>query len=206
MRKAILLAALSLTGPAWGLGGAITQTPETIYNTPVSPSTVTATGTGYALQVTAGGAYVHGNSVFKSSVTAGVGVFGPAFIGGNSGAATLLTIGNNGIAQTNFTNAAIYQTATGGTTLNSASGQVVDLSINGTRVTRVTTSELNTVVASGNSTVASSSTASGFGVLLGHGASGGCIMLTDTDNAGWTECKALNGTLSCATDADGVCD
>lgn len=35
---------------------------------------------------------------------------------------------------------------------------------------------------------------------------GGCIMLQDTDNAGWTECDALNGVLSCSIDADGVCD
>lgn len=59
---------------------------------------------------------------------------------------------------------------------------------------------------SGNVVVASSTTASGFGVFSAHGTSGGCIMLTDTDNAGWTKCKALNGTLSCATDADGICD
>jgi len=35
---------------------------------------------------------------------------------------------------------------------------------------------------------------------------GGCFMILDSDGAGWTECSALNGTLSCATDADGVCD
>lgn len=33
-----------------------------------------------------------------------------------------------------------------------------------------------------------------------------CVMWRDTDDAGWTECFALNGTLSCTTDADGVCD
>lgn len=33
-----------------------------------------------------------------------------------------------------------------------------------------------------------------------------CIMFRDSDDAGWSECEALNGTLSCATDADGVCD
>lgn len=66
--------------------------------------------------------------------------------------------------------------------------------------------KLQVQAASGNVVVASSTTASGFGVFSAHGASGGCIMLTDTDNAGWTKCKALNGTLSCATDADGICD
>lgn len=35
---------------------------------------------------------------------------------------------------------------------------------------------------------------------------GGCIMLRDTDDAGWTECDALDGTLSCSVDADGICD
>ncbi|MBD3248893.1 hypothetical protein GF336_02495 [Candidatus Woesearchaeota archaeon] len=32
-----------------------------------------------------------------------------------------------------------------------------------------------------------------------------CIMIRDTDNAGWTKCTALNGVLSCTTDADGIC-
>ena len=39
-----------------------------------------------------------------------------------------------------------------------------------------------------------------------NGASGGCLMFRDTDNAGWTECNALNGILTCSLDADGVCD
>lgn len=38
------------------------------------------------------------------------------------------------------------------------------------------------------------------------GTNGGCIMLRDTDSAGYTECDALNGALSCSIDADGVCD
>lgn len=38
------------------------------------------------------------------------------------------------------------------------------------------------------------------------GTTGGCLMFQDTDGAGWTECDALNGVLSCSTDADGVCD
>ena len=68
------------------------------------------------------------------------------------------------------------------------------------------TDKLHVITASGNNVVSSSSTASGFGVFHAHGTSGGCLMIRDTDDAGWTECKALNGTLSCATDADGVCD
>ena len=68
------------------------------------------------------------------------------------------------------------------------------------------TSKLEVLTASGNNVVASSSTASGFGVFLAVGTSGGCLMIRDTDNAGWIECTALNGTLSCAIDADGVCD
>lgn len=51
-----------------------------------------------------------------------------------------------------------------------------------------------------------SSTTSGFGAFTGYGSSGGCLMFRDTDNAGWTECKFLDGVMSCATDADGVCD
>jgi hypothetical protein len=38
------------------------------------------------------------------------------------------------------------------------------------------------------------------------GTTGGCLMIQDTDGAGWTECDVLNGVMSCSTDADGVCD
>ena len=38
------------------------------------------------------------------------------------------------------------------------------------------------------------------------GSVGGCLMLRDTDDAGWTECCALDGVLSCAIDADGTID
>jgi hypothetical protein len=44
------------------------------------------------------------------------------------------------------------------------------------------------------------------GQLRIDGDSGACLMLQDTDNAGWTECDALNGVLTCGTDADGICD
>lgn len=46
----------------------------------------------------------------------------------------------------------------------------------------------------------------GVGQATLDGSTGGCIMLRDTDDAGWTECDALDGTLSCSVDADGVCD
>lgn len=46
----------------------------------------------------------------------------------------------------------------------------------------------------------------GVGQLTLDGSTGGCIMLRDTDDAGWTECDALDGTLSCSVDADGICD
>lgn len=38
------------------------------------------------------------------------------------------------------------------------------------------------------------------------GSSGGCLMIRDTDDAGWTECFVLNGVMSCTIDADGICD
>lgn len=44
------------------------------------------------------------------------------------------------------------------------------------------------------------------GTLKLDGNVGGCLMFRDTDDAGWTECDALNGTLSCSIDADGLCD
>lgn len=43
------------------------------------------------------------------------------------------------------------------------------------------------------------------GCVRADGAVGGAVMLRDTDDAGWTECTALNGTLSCTTDPDGLC-
>jgi len=45
-----------------------------------------------------------------------------------------------------------------------------------------------------------------WGTVKVDGANGGCFMMRDTDDSGWTECKALNGTLTCAIDADGICD
>lgn len=45
----------------------------------------------------------------------------------------------------------------------------------------------------------------GFGDLRLDGSSGGCLMIRDTDDAGWTKCTVLNGTMTCTTDADGVC-
>lgn len=49
-------------------------------------------------------------------------------------------------------------------------------------------------------------TTGSLGQVTVDGSGGGCLMLRDTDDAGWTECSALNGTLTCTTDADGVCD
>jgi hypothetical protein len=36
--------------------------------------------------------------------------------------------------------------------------------------------------------------------------SGGCIMMRDTDDAGWTEIFTLNGAITGTVDADGICD
>ena len=46
----------------------------------------------------------------------------------------------------------------------------------------------------------------GIGQVTIDGSSGACLMLRDTDDAGWTECDAIGGVLSCSVDADGVCD
>ena len=43
-------------------------------------------------------------------------------------------------------------------------------------------------------------------ITIGDAASAACLMLGDTDEAGCTECTALDGTLTCTTDADCVCD
>ncbi len=43
-------------------------------------------------------------------------------------------------------------------------------------------------------------------VQIGAGSAQACLMLRDSDASGWSECEVLNGTLSCATDADGICD
>jgi len=48
--------------------------------------------------------------------------------------------------------------------------------------------------------------AAGIGQMTLDGATGGCLMFRDTDDAGFTECNALNGVLTCSIDADGVCD
>ncbi|MDH3324340.1 MAG: hypothetical protein OEL89_01755 [Candidatus Peregrinibacteria bacterium] len=46
----------------------------------------------------------------------------------------------------------------------------------------------------------------GYGQVTVDGSTGGCLMLRDTDDAGWTECSVLDGTMSCSIDADGICD
>ena len=46
----------------------------------------------------------------------------------------------------------------------------------------------------------------GVGQATFDGSTGGCIMLRDTDDAGWTEVDALDGVLSASVDADGLCD
>lgn len=46
----------------------------------------------------------------------------------------------------------------------------------------------------------------GVGQITLDGSTGGCFMLRDTDDAGWTECDVLDGVMTCSTDADGVCD
>lgn len=38
------------------------------------------------------------------------------------------------------------------------------------------------------------------------GLTGGCLMIRDTDDAGWTECRTLDGVMTCSVDADGICD
>lgn len=46
----------------------------------------------------------------------------------------------------------------------------------------------------------------GTGQVRIDGSLGACLMLRDTDDAGWTECDALDGVLTCSIDADGLCD
>lgn len=46
----------------------------------------------------------------------------------------------------------------------------------------------------------------GTGGLKADGDTGGCLMLRDNDNGGWTECCATDGVLNCGIDADGTLD
>jgi len=46
----------------------------------------------------------------------------------------------------------------------------------------------------------------GVGQVTLDGSTGGCLMIRDTDDGGWTECDALDGVMTCSIDADGVCD
>ncbi len=62
-----------------------------------------------------------------------------------------------------------------------------------------------------NQTISGSTIVSGIivarGLQLGGSAGPiGCLMMEDTDSAGWTEVTVLNGVVSASTDADGVCD
>lgn len=66
------------------------------------------------------------------------------------------------------------------------------------------------VSGAGESTFSSSinmTIGSGWGQFTAAGSTGGCLMIRDTDNGGWTQCDALDGTLTCsADDGDGLCD
>lgn len=83
-----------------------------------------------------------------------------------------------------------------------------------TGTTDTTPTERVTILSSGNVGIGTltppSILAINAGAAVGQvtidGGTGGCIMLRDTDDAGWTECDALDGTLSCSTDTDGICD
>jgi len=46
----------------------------------------------------------------------------------------------------------------------------------------------------------------GFGQYTADGSSGGCLMVRDTDDAGWSKGKLLDGSVTWATDTDGICD
>lgn len=71
------------------------------------------------------------------------------------------------------------------------------------------TSNFEITVGTGNANVDTNVSIDGgtgsYGVIA-DGSTGGCYMYRDTDDAGWTECFALNGVQSCTVDADGVCD
>ena len=46
----------------------------------------------------------------------------------------------------------------------------------------------------------------GKGQVTIDGSTGGCLMIRDTDDAGWTQCSTLNGVMTCSVDSDGICD
>ena len=78
---------------------------------------------------------------------------------------------------------------------------------------RVGVSEAITIVAGGNVGIGNITPSAkldinedtGFGDVRVDGSSGACLMLRDTDDAGWTKCTTLDGVMSCSIDADGVC-
>lgn len=70
---------------------------------------------------------------------------------------------------------------------------------------RATTS-LNSPIIEASTVIRSAGTVGNTQSFLGKATNVGCMILRDTDDAGWTECFALNGVLSCTIDADGVCD
>ncbi len=64
------------------------------------------------------------------------------------------------------------------------------------------------LVVNGNIGIGSTAPGQGLDLTGGvrtKGTSGGCVMIRDTDNNGWTQCTALAGVLTCTVSATGVC-
>ena len=70
------------------------------------------------------------------------------------------------------------------------------LTDNTLRITPATTVAANVTIDGGTGS---------FGVIV-DGSTGGAVIAKDTDDAGWTECVALNGVLTCGIDANGIPD
>lgn len=175
---------------------------------------ITATGTGYV---------VLGNN-FKDQVTSAITVSSATptdiTIGGNTfsntGSRVVNSSGNTNILRldggTNGSGISIGTTSNPINKLNILGS--VGIGTTGATAYTTTLAPAGGMILSGNVGIGSTipnqnlmvNGGAGFGSIKADGDSGGCIMLQDTDNAGWTECKVLDGVMTCATDADGVCD
>lgn len=114
-----------------------------------------------------------------------------------------LELGVAGTSELTLTATALSPTTTDGNALGTAALMWGDLFLASGGVVNFNNGNLALTHSNDNLTL---DVGTGVGQMTFDGSTGGCLMLRDTDDAGWTEVDALDGVLTASIDADGICD
>lgn len=183
---------------------------------------VAAGGTGRSTSTTAYGLIAAGTTATGDLQTLAAGATTQILVGGGASALPVWTTAQGTGAPVRATSPTLTTPALGAATATTPAADDNDTSVATTAFVQTELAAISTA-SSTDTAVAKFSGTSGdiqnSGVLIDAsnnmtvpgsittGTSGPTfIMFRDTDDAGYTECGALNGTLSCAVDADGVID